>query len=279
MPTFLTVEIDVGPLSPPEPTFAFVERSLTATGPWTRLGQIPLADEVGYFYDNTVPYDTPVWYRGVWVDPLSGTEVPDAVTGPFTLVGDGNIVLSDPNRPWADIEFGFCASAQALTAAACTPGGPEFIWSRFGGQTRRASAGLFDRLDSETPADIYARRKNLDSSALILTKSLDASQQMYELFTAGGPLYLRAPDEYGRADVTIQPGDLADDYLSELIDQRFPHRIWSFPYTVVDPVFSMQQGTDCANWCAVKAAFPTFAALTATGDTWADVATGVTVCP
>lgn len=274
MPTFLTVVVNVGPLGPPEPATATVERGLSATGPWTTVGQVYLLNEIGYFYDNTVPFDTPVWYRATW-DP----NVPGIVTGPFSLAGSGNVVLSDPNRPWADIELGFCPTPEALSAASCTPGGPEFVWSRFGGQSRRVDAGLFDRLDAETPADIYARRKNLDSSAVILTKSLAANQQMYELLTVGGPLYLRAPVEYGRVDATIQPLDVADDYLTELIDQRFPHRIWSFAYTVVDPVFAIQQGTDCANWCAVKATFPTFAALTATGDTWGEVATGVTVCP
>lgn len=274
MATFLTVTINVGPLGPPEPATATVERGLSATGPWTTIGQVYLVNEIGYFYDNTVPFDTSVWYRATWDPNVAGI-----VTGPFSLAGNGSIVLSDPNRPWADIEFSLCASPEALTAQSCTPGGPEFIWSRFGGRNRRSSAGLFDRLDAETPADIYARRKNYDSSALILTKSLDASQQMYELFTVGGPLYLRAPAEYGVLDTTIQPGDLADDYLSELVDQRFPHRIWSFAFTVVDPVFAIQQGTDCANWCAVKTTFATFAALTATGDTYGEIATGVTVCP
>jgi hypothetical protein len=280
MATFLVVEIDMTgvPIILPKPLFAFVERSLTATGPWVRIGQVALADDVGYFYDNTVPYDTQVWYRGLWVTP-PGPEFANSPTGPFTLVGSGNVVLSDPIRPWADIEFGFCATPEELNRAACVPGGIEFVWSRFGSTTRRVDAGLFDRLNSETPADIYARRKNLDSGARILTKSLDAIDQMYELFTAGGPLYLRAPAAYGRADYYVQPGDLIETHLSDLIDQRFPHRLWDFPYTVVDAVIAVQQGTDCANWCAVEDAFPTFADLTATGDTWADVATGATVCP
>lgn len=280
MATFLVVSINEAVMSP-SPTFMWVERALSATGPWTRIGQVNTVSGVGFFYDNTVPYDTPVWYRAVQILLISDPpfEVPGMAMGPFTLVGSGNVVLSDPNRPWADIEFGFCATPEALSRAACVPGGVEFVWSRFGSRTRRVDAGLFDRLDSETPADIYARRKNLDSGALVLTKTLDAIDRMYELFTAGGPLYLRAPAAYGRTDYYLQPGDLTEDHLSELIDQRFPHRLWSFPYTLVDPVFAVQQGTDCANWCAVADAFPTFADLTATGDTWTEVATGVTVCP
>jgi len=278
MTTFLVVPVNVGPLGLPEPTFAYVERGLSATGPWVRIGQTSLINELGFFYDNTVPYDTPVWYRFVYVE--NGFEIVSPnIVGPLTLVGDGNVVLSDPLRPWADIEFGFCDSAEALTAAACNPSGPEFIWARFGDRVRRRDAGLFDRLNSETPADVYARRKNLDSGARFLTKTLDAVDRVYDLFTAGGPVFLRAPAVYGRTDYYLQPHDLAEAYLSETVDQRFPHRVWTFQYTLVDAVFVMQQGTDCANWCAIKDTFPTFADLTATGDTWADVATGTTVCP
>lgn len=279
MATFLVVEIDVSPAGGQDPAFAYVERALSATGPWVRIGQTGLVNNVGYFYDNTIPFDTQVWYRGVYVDSVTGEDVPASVTGPFTLAGSGTVVLSDPTRPWADIEFSFCATPEDLNRAACVPGGAEFVWSRFGSRTRRADAGLFDRLNSETPADIYSRRKNLDSGALVLTKSLDAIDRMYDLFTAGGPLYLRAPAVYGRTDYYLQPGDLTEDPLSDTIDQRFPHRLWSFPYTLVDSVLAVQQGTDCANWCAVEETFPTFADLTATGDTWADVATGATVCP
>jgi|SRR5687768_2232036 len=277
MATFLTVPVTV-PIEVPPITIVFVERGTSATGPWVRIGQTEVTGTTGYFYDNTAPFDTPVWYRFVY--DLFGNEiVAPAIVGPLTLVGSGTVVLSDPNRPWADIEFGFCATSETLAAAACTPGGPEFMWTRFEGRVRRHDAGLFDRLNAETPADVYARRKNFDSGARMLTKTLGAIDQMYELFTEGGPLYLRAPAVYGRTDVYVQPYNLAEDYLSDAVDQRFPHRIWAFAYTVVDRVFSIQQGTDCANWCAVAEAFPTFADLTATGDTWADVATGATVCP
>ena len=215
MATFLVVSINEVDINP-SPTNMWVERATSATGPWTRIGQVNTIYGVGYFYDNTVPCDTPVWYRAVQIiliDPPF--EQPGTAMGPFTLDCDDTVILSDPNRPWADIEFGFCATPEALNQAACTPGGVEFVWSRFGSRTRRVDAGLFDRLNSETPADIYARRKNLDSGALVLTKTLDAIDRMYELFTAGGPLYLRAPAVYGRTDYYLQPGDLTEDAFRE----------------------------------------------------------------
>ncbi|MEU4106895.1 hypothetical protein AB0F16_41260 [Streptomyces tanashiensis] len=260
---------------------ARVERGLSATGPWTVIGQMGLINDLpgpngpeGYFYDNTVPFDTAVWYRITEILP-DGTNGNSSVLGPFTLVGNGNVVLSDPLRPWADIEFDFCDTAESLNAAVCNPSG-EFIWTRFGPRVRAADAGLFNILNAERPADVYARRKDHTGALRFLTKSLAAIDQVYDLFTAGGPLYLRAPDVYGRTDFFLQPGDLPEEYLSELVDQRWPHRTWEVPYVVVDGPLGPQQGTDCANWCAVKATFPTFAALTGT---WGDLASGVTICP
>ncbi|TXS16343.1 hypothetical protein EAO70_12965 [Streptomyces sp. adm13(2018)] len=278
MATSITVRADISVGAFDGPLTAYVERSTSATGPWKRIGIVQLTGGRGYFYDNTAPLDTPVWYRFVYLN-LAGVEtVSGFMVGPVTLDSDGTIILSDPNRPWADIEFSLCASAEALMTQACNPGGAEFVWSRFDGRTQRASVGLFDRLDSQTPADVYGRRKSWDSGARLLTKTLAARDRVDDLFTAGGPLYLRAPAVYGIRDVTIQPQDLADDYLTEAIDQRWPHRIWSFGYTVVDDVLAVQQGTDCANWCAIET-FPTFADLTATGQTFGAIAAGETVCP
>lgn len=265
---------------------ARVERGLSATGPWAVIGQMALLGALGaptggegYFYDNTAPFDTPVWYRLTELGPDGQPVSGEQILGPFTLIGDGSVVLSDPLRPWADLEFAFCETPQQATSALCSPGGPELVWTRFGDRNRAVDAGLFNVLDSERPADVYGRRKDHSGTGQFLSRSLDAIDAVYELFTVGGPLYLRAPAEYGRTDFYLQPGDLGEVFLSEQIDQRLPLRIWSFPYVVVDAPLGPQQGPDCANWCAVKTAFPTFADLTTTGDTWRDVASGATLCP
>jgi hypothetical protein len=264
---------------------ATVERGTSVTGPWTLIGQMslsgdaapPVVDE-GYYYDNTAPFDTAVWYR---VSRYLATGALDAqvIVGPLTLTGNGNVVLSDPLRPWADLEFSFCETPQQATAALCDPTGPDRVWTRFGDRNRAVDAGLFNVLDAEHPADVYARRKDHSGTGRFLTKSLAAVDAVYDLFTAGGPLYLRAPAAYGRTDFALQPGDLGETFLTDRIDQRLPLRTWNFPYVVVDAPLGPQQGPDCANWCAVKTAFPTFADLTVTGDTWRDVASGATLCP
>lgn len=274
MATHLLVPVTIpNPIVPPVYE-VFVERATSATGPWVRVGVAPVLAGSGFFYDNTAPLDVPVWYRFVYT--LLGVDIPaGAIVGPLTLAGTGTIILSDPLRPWADLEFSVCGTI----TEACSPTGPELVWARFGGRVQRADAGLFDRLNSETPADVYARRKDHDGSFTVLTKSLDAIDRMYDLFTAGGPLYLRAPAVYGSFDFYLQPLDVSSDYLSDRIDQRKPYRLYQVPYTRVDRVLGLQQGTACANWCAVEEAFPTFATLTATGDTYAEIAAGTTVCP
>lgn len=250
---------------------ATIERGLSATGPWVFLTTVDLLGEQAFVTDNTAPLDTAVWYRATADDDTV------EVYGPFTLVSGGNVFLRDPLRPWADLEFTFCATQAGLKREMCLPSGPEFVWVGFGQEVYRADAGLFDRLDAETPADVYARRKRLDGSLSFMTKTLAAAQRVYELFTAGGPLFLQLPTVYGWQDAYIQPGDLTKDYLYP--DQRMPHRIWTVPFTIVDATTGPTQGTECANWCTVEATWPTFADMTAAGGTWADIASGETQCP
>lgn len=252
-------------------TSATLDRGTSATGPWVFLRSVDLLGEQAIVHDNTAPLDTAVWYRATAQD---GTT---EVYGPFTLASGGNVFLRDPLRPWADLEFTFCATQAGLKREMCLPSGPEFVWTGFGQEVYRADAGLFDRLDAETPADVYARRKRLDGSISFMTKTLAAAERVYELFTAGGPLFLQLPSVYGWQDAYIQPGDLTRDYLYP--DQRMPHRLWSVAFTIVDATTGPTQGTECANWCTVDETWPTFADMTASGGTWADIAAGTTQCP
>lgn len=257
-------------------TTATLERGPSATGPWTFIRDINLVGQVGATYDTTPPPGETVWYR--WTGHSASPDV-FIVQGPFVIPATTAVCLRDPLRPWANLAMDFCASKESLITQACTPGGPAFIWSGWGEKVRRADAGLFDRFDTETPADVYGRRKNLDTSIRFLTKTLAAKNSVYELFTWGGPIQIVAPVEYGWEQYFVQPGDLTETYLSDRVDQRRPHRIWTAPATVVDDAATGPiQGTACANWCAVEAAFPTFADMTAAGGTWMDILEGETQC-
>lgn len=253
-------------------TSATLERGTSATGPWTLVRTVELLGQVGSTYDTTAPLDTVLWYR--WTGDPGGTQI---IQGPYIETGTGTVLLKDPLRPWANLELDFCSSAQQALDAICTPGGPDLVWSGFGDFTRRADANLFDVYNAAVPADIYGRRKRLDGSLRIFSKTLVARDAVETLFTAGGPLQLQLPAVYGWPDAIIQPGDLVEEYIST--DQRRPYRLWSAPFTIVDMPAGPIQGTECANWCKIAEEYPTFADLTATGFTWAQVASGQAGCP
>ncbi|MFK3734074.1 hypothetical protein ACI2LJ_27835 [Streptomyces sp. NPDC088090] len=240
------------------------------------MREVELTGQVGATYDTTPSDGIPTWYR--WTGDPGGTTI---VQGPITPASTGDAVcVRDPLRPWASLVMGFCATPEALNAAACGTGGDPFVWGGWGAKVRRADAGLFDRFDSETPADVYGRRKNLDTSIRFLTKTDAARRAVADLFSWGGPLQITAPAAYGWEPYTVQPGDLTEGYLSDTIDQRWPHRLWSAPATVVDDgAVGPIQGTVCANWCQVAATWPTYADMTASGGTWLDILEGETQCP
>lgn len=248
-------------------TTATVERGLSATGPWAMLDTVDLLGEMGVYYDTTAPLDVQLWYR--WTGLPGGTQI---IQGPFLEASTGTVLLKDPLRPWANLELFFCETAHQALAAICAVGGPDLVWSGLGDKTYRADANLFDVYNARKPADIYGVRKRLDSEMKILSKTLAAKDAVETLFAAGGPLQLQLPAEYGFPDGIVQPGDLVETYISR--DQRRPLRVWEAPFTLVDRPVGPQQGTADANWCEVEDTFATFADLTASGYTWAQVASG-----
>lgn len=253
--------------APGTQTTATLERGLSATGPWEFIRTVELLGQVGYTYDTTAPLDTPLWYR--WTGDPGGDEI---IQGPFTEVGAGTVLIKDPLRPWANLEFFFCASQQQALAAICTPGGPDLVWVGFAEETFRSDANMFDVYDARTPDDIFGVRKDRDGSLRLFSKTLAARDAVKTLFAAGGPLQLQLPAEYGWDDSLVQPFDLVSSYIAP--DQRLPYRAWSAQWTRVLTPEGPIQGTACANWCAVSDAYPLFSNLTASGLTWGQVAAG-----
>jgi len=266
---YLTVDFTAAPGTQ---TTATVERGASATGPWTLLDTVDLLSQMGSYYDTTAPLDVAIWYR--WTGSPGGTQI---VQGPFTEASTGTVLVKDPLRPWANLEFEFCPNASQALDAVCNPGAPFLVWAGLGNKTYRADANLFDVYNARVPADIYGVRKRLDGSMKLFSKSLAAKDSVETLFAGGGPLQLQLPAVYGFPDVIVQPGDLVEEYLA--VDQRKPHRVWEAPFTAVDRPTGPQQGTVCANWCAVQSVWPTFADMTASGATWGEIAAGTATCP
>ena len=245
---------------------------ITVDNPGTLIADdFPLLGEQGVFIDDTVPIGVQVWWQarsefgGVF--DFTGTQT----------TGIGFVWLKDPLRPWADIPFDFCDTTQGHAAQGCELIDPEFVWGGLGDQDWNVDAGLFPILNSETPADVFARRKYAQGSITFFTRALDNIDTVYDLFTAGGPLQLQLPPEYGQKDIFIQPDDLRMAYIAT--DQRRPERRWTVDYTVVDQPGGPTQGTACNNWCEVNDAFATYADLTASGATWSTLLQGIVLCP
>jgi hypothetical protein len=231
-----------------------------------------LLGERGVFIDDTAPLGVDLWWQavgngGTGVENFSGSQ----------QTGLNFIWIKDPLRPWANIPFDTCDVSTGHAAQGCTAIDPEFIWGGFGDETWDDDAGLFPILNSQTPADVFARRKFADGSLTFFTRALDNIDTVYDLFTAGGPLMLQLPTEYGFHDAFIQPGQVKREYISR--DQRRPERKWTVPFTIVEKPGGPAQGTACNNWCAVDDAFATYADLTATGDTWSELLQGIVLCP
>lgn len=250
-------------------TFATVERGPSAAGPWTELRTVPLLDLQAVFIDATAPLDVPVYYR------ITGNDVGTQAVGPITVDSLGMVWVKDPLRPWATVAFDLCETADEDPE--CAPNTPEYIWVGFGDEQWRADALLLDRLNAETPADVYGRRKYMDGSFRVITRSLAARDAVYTLFTAGGPVLVQLPAVYGWADAYVQPDTVQQEYFRQ--DQRVPDRLFIVPFTRVDAPVGPVQGALCATWCEVAETFATFADLTAAGGTYLDLADGSLVCP
>lgn len=253
-------------------TTATIERGTSSTGPWTLIGSVDLLAQVGIFNDTTAPLDTVLWYR--WTGSPGGATI---VQGPYIEQSTGSVLLKDPLRPWANLELTFCATATNALSQLCAPNGPELVWVGLAEKTYRSDANLFGVYGARMPADVYGVRKRLDSEMRIMSRTLAAKDAVETLFAGGGPLQLQLPAIYGFPDIVVQPGDLTENYISQ--DQRRPMRLWAAPFTAVPVPFGPAQGTADANWCAMADTYPTYADLTATGLTWAQVAAGSAVAP
>lgn len=243
-------------------------RGLSATGPWEFLRSFDLLGQEAYTVDNTAPLDTPVWFRSVADD---GTEF---ITGPNTIVTSGGAGwLKDPGRPWADIELTTCDSPDP----ACNPV-DALSWVGFGATLRASDADIFEVLNDERPADIWARRKNLATEINFFSRTGAMKTRVYELFTAGGPLFLQLPPVYLWEDDFIQPFNLEEDFAPGQRDQRKPYRSWSAPVRTVYRPQGPIQGAICSNWCDVNDSFANYTAFTAAAGDWGDVAEGTVQC-
>jgi hypothetical protein len=225
-----------------------------------------------FLFDSEAPLDTAVTYRAfedvVGLDPSANV----VTGGPVTLTSGGYNWFKDPGRPWANLRVDLCGDQGGPCAGIDNP----VSLLRLGDKSRAADANLIPVLDRELPADIWARRKGIVSSITFLTRTLDAIDSVYDLFTAGGPLLLQIQPLFGWPDAYWQPGELTEVYTGSA-DQQLPYRRWTLPLVQVDrpAPAAPAQGTVNANWCLIEETYETSQDLANTGFDWLDVADGV----
>lgn len=241
-----------------------IERSVDG-GPFQPLTFYGLLCEQGYYYDTTMPLDVPITYRATTDDALVSTCT-------STVDSGGYVWFKDPGRPWANIRLDLCM-VPTPPATECDPPEDAIALIQFGSESRAADATLTPLLADEHPDDVFSRRKAPVTSVTFASRTLAAVDSIYTLFTAGGPIFIQAPAIYGWPDRFVQPGDLQMEYLSR--DQRRPWRLWNVPLAVVEsPAIGSIQGILDQTWCDVVDTFTTYADITASGLTWADLMTG-----
>jgi hypothetical protein len=252
--------------------------SLTAPGEYVRgLDDALLLGQKAYVSDHEARLDEPVWYTATADDGSVMT------AGPFTVPGNGLVWMKDPGRPWADLSLDLCLTPSRDDEDCGPVLQPPLAWVGFTDRVRAADAGLFPVLDRERPADVYARRKDITTSARFLSRTRASIDDVYDLYTVGGPLLIQVPVVYAmdyprsQRDRYYQPDDLTESVLGQ--DQRKPARLWSVPLTAVDAPVGPPQGTDTANWCVLAETYPTMGDYTASGYTWADAAAGIASGP
>lgn len=245
-------------------TVAIVERSIDG-GPFEPFIGYGLLCEQGYYYDTTMPLDVPITYRSTSNDGFVSTCTTAVDSGGYAW-------MKDPGRPFANIRLDLCMTPTP-PATVCDPPEDDVALIRLGSESRAADSNLFPVLGNERPVDVFARRKDVVTQLQFATRTCEAIDRVYDLYTAGGPLLFQIPAVYCWPDRFMQPGDLQMDYIST--DQRKPWRLWTVPLTAVDrPPINNIQGVVNQTWCCVAENYATYADFTASGLTWADVMTG-----
>lgn len=260
-------------------TEALVERTIDGGVTWVAVrGGDPLgligADpgaltRTGYLTDTEMPLDVAVQYRAT--SNGTSTVVTSAVV---TVDSDGYSWLKDPARPWADVRLDPCETPQQACAE---PTEPAVTAVLLGDEAYDADATLMPVLNRSRPGDVYAFRKDAETSATFVSKTLDAATTMNIFWAWGGPILLQLPPEWGWADRYYQPGQVTASRLSGR-DNRKPYRLWGTPLTVVDAPVGPAQGTAENNWCTVADCYATYADFVASGLTWGDVMEGDAAC-
>lgn len=235
------------------------------------------ASATAVFWDNEAPFDVNVSYR---VYTACGTLALTSNT--VNLDSEDTGWLRDPSNPSRNVRInleGFydeCVDEDVI------------VFSGLGERTYENASGIFDVINDRRPVTVSQIRKNYGSTLFLTSFSLDDVDSLEDTFDPGTVLLLSLPVIYGFGHRTYGSDyvtffDVSEDVLG--VDQRVTARVWNAPFRLsYSPPDASSDGTGgngigggdaTYDILAASALGTTYNSLTASGETYLQVAQGV----
>jgi len=246
---------------------------------YTELATSAANTAIATVYDNEAPFDTSLTYE-LWTLCSSA-----AVTGSaaVTLSSGSNGWIRDPENPSLNFVLDF-STAQFNTCDATD----QITLTDWDARVSRNASGQFDTVNSQRGRFVGAARKKYDSVFHLASKSLTDIDTIYAMFLPGKIVMVSLPASYGwgrpYGSDYISVGDLVEN-PANTDDYTDPQRTWDVPFRLEYAPADVNEGMTGGNGVggggatyddlAASAIGVSFTALTATGETYQQVAQGV----
>ena len=162
------------------------------------------------------------------------------------------------------------------------------VFSGLGTRDYANASGIFDIVDDRRPVTVSQKRKNYGSVLTLTSYTLDDVDGLEDIFDPGRILILSLPIVYGFGHRSagsdyITCYDIADAVIG--VDQRVTTRVWTIPFRLSYEPADTSEGGQGGNGIggfnatydalAASALGLTYNSLTASGETYLQVAQGV----
>lgn len=237
------------------------------------------ATSVATFYDNEAPFDTPVFYELT----SNCSSIVEATSNTVTLDADGDGWLRDPLVPALNVRIDFSGDLFDF----CAEDVDQVVFGGFGSREYANTSGIFDIVDAQRVQVVAQTRKRYGNTMILVTKTFNDEDAVELILASGRPLLLSLPlvYDFGRPYGTDWIGvfDVDDQIIG--VDGTITARTWSLPFRLAYPLRDTSEGGTGGNGIggadatyevlAASALGLTYATVTASGETYQQVAQGV----
>lgn len=232
---------------------------------------------VATMWDNEAPFDVDIFYR-LYSD--CGTLL--VISNTVNLASGGDGWLRSPSDPTLNLRivmdafFDECVEVDTI------------VFSGLGAREYANASGIFDIIDDRRPVTVSQIRKNYASELALTSFTLDDVDGLEDIFDAGRILMLSLPTTYGWAHRTYGSDYITcDDITQQVIgvDQQVTTRMWNIPFRLSYAPVDTDEGGIGGNGIggggatyddlAASVLGTTYNSLTASGETYVQVAQGV----